>query len=224
MNKCEKNKWEWGITRCSPKEENNHTSLNYQFLQVLNLNKEQIEGICEKTVEYFNNVIKNNLDYTLLYLLDSYANREYDPNLFNKINDNVAKAILLNNNMINDPYIQNHIINSLNKKIKESLIGTLLVDGQYTFMVADPYAFMEYMFGIQVDGLLNRDEHYSRWWLDRGINKIVGMRSPLVWRSEVSILNLKNNSTIKDWYKYLNNCCIFNIHGMDMALLGGSDR
>jgi hypothetical protein len=224
MSKCKKNKWEWGVTRCSPKEENNHTSLNYQFLQVLNLNKEQIEGICEKTVEYFNNVIKNNLDYTLLYLLDSYANREYDPNLFDKINDNVAKAILLNKNMINDPYIQNHIINSLNKKIKESLIGTLLVDGQYTFMVADPYAFMEYMFGMQIDGLLNRDEHYNRWWLDGGIKKIAGMRSPLVWRSEVSILNLKNNNTIKEWYKYLNNCCIFNIHGMDMALLGGSDR
>jgi len=90
-------------------------------------------------------------------------------------------------------------------------------------MVADPVALMEHVFGLEIKGLLNRNEHYNKYWLDKGVNKIAGMRSPLVWRSEVNILNLKNNDDIEKWYKYLNNCCVFNVHGMDMAILGGAD-
>jgi hypothetical protein len=152
--KCKKNDLGWGVTRCTPKEENTHTFLNYQFLQALRLNQEQIGSLCSKTVEYFNNVYKNNLDYTLLYLMGSILDKPYDKNIFNKINDNVTKAIILNNNLIEDPYVQLHIQKTLNKKIKESYIGNLLVEGQYTLMCADPYAFLEYMFGMEVKGLL----------------------------------------------------------------------
>ena len=223
VDKCKKNNLGWGVTRYSPKEENTHTALNYQFIQALNLNKNQIESLCEKTIKYFENILSNNLDYTLLYLLGTHAGKSYDPDIFSKINDNVAKAIILNNDLIYDPYIQSHIQHSLQKKIKESYIGNLLVEGQYTFMVADPVALMEHVFGLEIKGLLNRNEHYNKYWLDKGVNKIAGMRSPLVWRSEVDILNLKNNDDVEKWYKYLNNCCVFNIHGMDMAILGGAD-
>ena len=223
VKKCEKNNLSWGITRYSPKEENSHTFLNYQFLQALHLDEKQIESLCKKTVEYFENTMSNKLDYTLLYLLGDIVNREYDPNIFDKINDNITKAIMLDNNLINDPYIQSHIQNSLKKKIKDSYIGNILVDGQYTMMVADPYAFMEYVFGMEPKGLLGKDEHYNNYWYSKGADKIAGMRSPLTWRSEVDILNLKNNDNISEWYQYLNNCCVFNIHGVDMALLGGGD-
>ena len=88
-------------------------------------------------------------------------------------------------------------------------------------MVADPYAFMEHMFGLEPKGLLERDQHYNKFWLDKDVSKIAGMRSPLTWRSEVDILNLTNNEQIEDWYQYLNCCCVFNVHGVDMALLCG---
>jgi hypothetical protein len=223
VEKCRKNKLGWGVTRCSPKEENSHTFLNYQFIQALNLNDEQIKSLSSKTVEYFNNVTKNNLDYTLLYLLGSLVDKQYDENIFYKINDNVTKALILNNKLIDDVYIQNHIIHSLNKKIRESYIGNLLVDGFYTFMVADPYAFLQYVFGEEITGLLKRNEHYCKYWITRKKKTIAGMRSPLTWRSEVDVLHLVSNDETDKWYKYLNNCCIFNINGMDMAILGGSD-
>lgn len=220
---CKDNELEWSVTRSSPKEENTHTFLNYQFIQALDLKDEQIEGLCSKTIEYFNNVMKNELDYTLLYLLGTNANKEYDANIFDKINDNVTKAIILNNQLIDDPYIQSYIAKSLNKKIRESYIGNLLVEGFYTFMVSDPYAFMEYMFGMEVHGLLGRNEHYNKYWTRKGFDTIAGMRSPLTWRSEVDVLHLKDSPKIHEWYSYLTSCCVFNIHGMDMALLGGAD-
>ncbi len=37
VDRCRNNKLTWGVTRCSPKEENTHTFLNYQFLQALKL-------------------------------------------------------------------------------------------------------------------------------------------------------------------------------------------
>lgn len=223
VKKCEKNKLGWGVTRYSPKEENAHTFLNYQFLQALHLDSKQIESLCDKTVKYFENVMSNQLDYSLLYLLGDMVNKGYDQNIFDKINDNVTKAIILDNDLVYDPYVQSHIQNSLKKKIKESYIGNILVDGQYTLMVSDPYAFMEYIFGLEPKGLLLKNEHYNSYWYSRRVNKVAGMRSPLTWRSEVDILNLKSNEQTSEWYQYLNNCCIFNVHGLDMALLGGGD-
>ena len=223
VNKCKNNGLGWSVARVSPKEERHHTTLNYQFLQALKLNQKQIESLCAKTVQYFENIMTNNLDYTLIYLLGDIIEHGYDENIFNKINDNVVKALILDNDLIADPYIQNHIQNSLKRKIHDSYIGNLIVDGQYSFMVSDPYAMLEYIFGQPVMGLLKCGEHYNNYWLSRGANKIAGMRSPLTWRSEINILNLVDTDDIQKWYKYLNCCCIFNAHGLDMAVLGGSD-
>jgi hypothetical protein len=221
---CKLNKIGWGITRYAPKQEKNHTTLNYQFIQALNLDENSIVSLCSKTVEYFENICNNNLDYTLLYLLGDLCDEDYDEYVLDKISDNVSKALILNNNLINDSYIQDHIQNSLRKKIKDSYIGNLIVNGNYTFMVADPYAFLEYIFGLPVKGLLDSKEYYCKYWLDKGVNKVAGMRSPLVWRSEVNVMDLKNNDNIKKWYKYLNCCCVFPANGMDMAVLGGADK
>jgi len=220
---CRKNDLGWWVSRYSPKEENRHTLLNYQFLQVLNLNQDQIESLCEKTLEYFDKIIQNDIVYTLLYLLGEKSQHEFDENLLEKINNNVVKALILNNSLINDAFIQNYIINTLNKKMRDSYIGKIMVEGFYTFMIADPYAFMEYMFGLPVKGLLKRDEYYNRYWLNKKTSRVVAMRSPLTWRSEVDILNLKKNKEIDNWYRYLDNGCVFNVHGCDMAILGGGD-
>jgi hypothetical protein len=221
---CKKNNLGWGVSRYSHKNENNHTFLNYQFLQVLNLDKNNIEELCKKTLEYFQNTISNNKDFTLLYLLGKNIINGYDKDIIKKTNDICTKAIIYNNYLIDDPYIKNHIVHSLNKKIRESYIGNILVDGFYTTMVADPYALCEYIFSMEVKGLLRRNQHYNKYWLDRNKTKIAGMRAPLVWDSEVNILNLINNDITKEWYQYLDTCCIFNIHGCDDMILGGSDK
>jgi hypothetical protein len=223
---CQENGVGWGISRFSPKQENKHCFLNYQFNQVLNLNKHDIQNLTKKTIDYFYNIIDGidgDITYALLYLLGKYADSENEESLFGKINDNVTKALLLNNELINDPYISSHLIHSLNKRIKESYIGNLLVDGHYTMLVTDPLAFCEYIFGQEIKGLLNRGEHYNKYWLDKNKNTIAGLRAPLVYRSEINILKLVNNNEINKWYKYLNNCLVINVFGVDNMIFGGSD-
>jgi hypothetical protein len=223
IRKCKNNNLGWGVSRATPKRENNHTNLNYQFVQVLDLDNQQIEDLCQPTVDYFESITKNDIRYTLLYLLGELAQQSPKDNIFNSVHDNVTKALILNNKLLEDPYIKNYLIRGLNKKIKDSYIGNLIVEGQYTMIVADPYAFVEYIFNREIKGLLNRDEHYNCYWLDKGETRIAAMRAPLTWLTEVNLLNLKQNKEINEWYKYLNNCVVYNIFGNDNLIQGGSD-
>ena len=221
--KSKLNNLQWSVTRVAPKYDSRHTFLNYQFIQALNLNDTSIENITKKTFEYFNKITQKDVRYTLLYLLGKISDGDYDKNIFNKINDRITKAIILNHKILDDPYIKTYLVHSLNKKIKESYIGNLIIDGSYTIMVSDPYAFFEYIFDLPINGLLKRGEHYNKYWVNKGESKLAGMRAPLTWKSEVNILNLKNSEKINDWFKYLNSCVVYNIFGNDVLLHADSD-
>jgi hypothetical protein len=126
--------------------------------------------------------------------------------------------------LLNDPYIKNHIYHSLNKKIKESYIGNLIVNGNYSFIIQDPFAFMEYLFSEPIIGLLDNGEHYSGFWNKQGLKEIASMRSPLTWRSETNKLKLIVNKKTEEWYKYLQTgLIIHNVHSNDMMLYADAD-
>lgn len=121
IDNCRKNGLIWGVSRYTPKEENKFVFSNYQFLQAQDLDKSKIESLCDKTINYFRDIIKDDINTTLLYLLGKVV-LHYDENILNKIDDPVAKALILNNELINEPYIHNHIVRSMNKKIKDSIL------------------------------------------------------------------------------------------------------
>ena len=220
---CKKNDMKWGISRFSPKKDSDYVFSNYQFVQNLNLNDEKIEKLCKKTLDYFYKTMGGGIDYALLYLLGDSARQGVKHDLLKRIGDPTTKSLILNNQLIRDPYIKNHIINSLNKKIKESYIGNLILDGNYSTMISDPVALMQHVLGLPVVGLLNRNEHYSQYWVKRNVEKVVAMRAPLTWRSEVNILNMKSNKDTNYWYRYITSGVIYNIHGVDTMLAADSD-
>jgi len=220
---CRQNNMTWGISRYAPKEESTFVFSNYQFLQALDLNESQIEKLCQKTIDYFEGVINEDIAYTLLYLLGKNSSKSYDSNIIDKVYDNVTKAILLHNDLLTDPYIKNYIIRSLNKKIKKSYIGNLIMDGNYQIMIHDPYAFMEHAFSLSVKGLLEKNTHYSTYWNERDVDIVVACRPPLTWRSEVNKLNLISGAKQKHWYKHITGGIIYNIHGHDTMLHADSD-
>jgi hypothetical protein len=223
IDNCKKNGLIWGVSRYTPKEDNKFVFSNYQFLQAQDLDKDKIQSLCDKTINYFGDIIKDDISSTLLYLLGRITNK-YDENILNKIDDPVAKALILNNELINEPYIHNHIIRSMNKKIKDSYIGNLLLDGNYQIMISDPYAFMEHMFSLPVKGLLAKGEHYSDYWRLLKVDKVAAYRAPLTWRSEVNVLNLVDRGDICDWYENIKSGIIYNVHGIDDMIMADADR
>jgi hypothetical protein len=214
---------QWGISKISPKEEKDYIRTNYQFLQVLNLQDSDIDELCKLTIDWLKSVSGGSVEQMELYLLGKLAKENEQDKIYDNIQDDFLKALMLDQNLIKDNYIKNRIVNSLNKRIRETYIGKLLVQGNFQTMIADPYALCEHIFGLEINGLLKEFEHYSNYWNKRNIKDVAGMRSPLTWRSEVNLLHLQNNSNTNEWYKYITSGIIFNVFGYDAMLSGGAD-
>lgn len=219
---CKENGGRWGVTKFTPKEDKTAVFTNYQFLQVLNLDTpEKIKELCEPTVEWFDKITSQDSNYSLLYLLGSLCDKPLNEmeteefmDIFNTLEPSV-RALILNRDLINDTYIKTKLARSLNRKIEESYLGKLMVNGNFQFMISDPYALAEHIYGLEVKGLLKEHEHYSQYWNNRNISKVVAMRAPLTFRSEANILYLQNNDKVNEWYKYLYSGIVHNIWGTD---------
>jgi hypothetical protein len=227
LQECNKNDAFWGVTKFTPKKDKTSVFTNYQFLQVLNLDTtDKIKNLCDPTLNWFDKITNKDADYTLLYLLGDVCNRDIDEicnsGMFYSL-DNMVKALLFCRDLIDDTYIKSKIERYINTKIRESYIGKLLVDGNFQFMISDPYALCEHIYGLEIKGLLNEYEHYSKYWNDKNILNVIAQRAPLTWRSESNVLNLKNNDDIKKWFGHLYSGIVYNVWGYDTMQHADSD-
>lgn len=223
---CEKNGILWGVTKVTPKIDDCHFRSNYQFCQAIDLlNDDDVSELCNPTIDWLKGIISGDTYKSILFMLGSLLNKDsLDYNdILNQTSDNVAKALILNHRMIEDEYIKNTLIQSINKKIKESYLGKLVLHGNFSVMIPDMYAFMQHAFGHEVIGALKEFEHYSYFWNERNKKEVVAMRSPLTWRSEVNKLTLIQNELTEKWFKYLTSGIVYNVWGCDCIIHADSD-
>ena len=221
ITKCHENKLGFAIAKVNPKKENSSSRTSYQFLQVLNLDNVDVANLCEPTINWFRNIAGRSPEDMLLY---ATGESTFAPNDFKKL-DTSVKAILLNPNLARDKYIQEKFIKTIEKKKKESFMGSVLVNANYQFMIGDPFYQACHMFGVERAPVLNDGEHYSEYWLKRNVKQVAAIRSPIVHHSELNILNLKDNDETREWYQHIHSGIIFpaNGIGMDCAIHGGAD-
>jgi len=221
VKKCHKNNLGFSIAKVNQKKEKSYSRTSYQFLQVLELNDADIAKLCEPTIEWFRNISGNNPESMLLYATGEH---EFDLKEFRKTDISV-KAILLNPALAKDKYIQNRFIKTITKKKKESYMGSILINANYQFMIGDPFYQACHIFNINHEPILKDGEHYSEYWLDKGIKKIGAIRSPIVHHSELNILNLQDREDTKKWYGHIHSGIIFpaNGIGIDCTIHGGAD-
>ena len=220
---CRKNGLNWGVSKATPKTEDKYCYTNYQFIQATDFDDKDIKELCKPTIDWLSDITGEDVYKAMLFMNPKSFNVDVDGFDFNGIGNNLVKALILNNDIINDPYIQNKIQNQLDKKMRQACMGKLLVSGNYQVMISDPYAFCEYMFGMEIKGVLARDEYYANYWNELDKDKVCAMRAPLTWRSEINRLNLKNNDKLKEWYQYINSGIIYNVHGVDCMIAADSD-
>ena len=190
---CRNNKLYWGVSRYTDKQDKDMLKLNYQFIQTLDLKKRDVQKISKQFVEWIDGVTLENLSYTLLFLLGVNNNEEKIYNYL-KSNDNYwVKSLVVSPEILNDKYIRDKIYNLLRIRIQKGCLGDIYVNGNFQVLVYDPYAFMQHVCGLEITGLLKRDEFYSHYWNNIGVSQISSMRSPLTYRSEHVVLNLRND-------------------------------
>jgi len=221
---CKKHNLKWGVSLYTDKQLKDNIKMNYQFLQVQNIKKEDIPILCKQFVEWIQGVNADNIWYTLLFLMGiNVTKKDIEKYFYN--NDNYwIKALIINHDLIYDKYIRQKIYNLIKKKIENGCMGNIILDGNNQTLVSDPYAMMQYLCGdTNPKGLLKENEYYSNYWSNKHISTIIGMRPPLTYRSEVTELNLTYTKEQQYWYRYLYGGIVVNIHGHETDNWAGSD-
>jgi hypothetical protein len=213
----------WGVTKVNPKVDNEMSLLNYQYIQTLNLDKQKIKQLIQPTVSWLEKICQGDKLHTLLFLQGAARETDTIAKIFDKTNNNIVKAVLYNDKLLNDPYIKKKIYDSVSTKIQEAKIGRVWVNGNYQCMISDPYGQAQWAFGLEVTGFLKEFEHYSHFWNERNVIKVDACRSPMVDFHEHNILNFISNDDIKEWYKYIRSGIIYNIWGVDTIRHSDSD-
>lgn len=160
--------------KCNEEEDKiKHAKINYQMMQTLtDISNDELKKICEKT----NNDIKNigSDKETMLKVLG--VTRE------NKNKNYIQQALEIYPELLNDTYCK-EILKQVKKSIvKKAKSAKVSIDGKYTFISPDLYAFCENLFlGIkEPKGLLRDKEVYCN--LYKGVKELDCLRSPHLYR------------------------------------------
>lgn len=214
----------WGVARYNKKEDAEYVKTNYQYLQVLDLDEDDITGILSYTTDWIKQVCSGDKLYTLAYSIgvnDECSTRE---DLLGHCNSVFTKAIMKNAKLLNDSYVQKKIYNSIKESIREAKMGRIWVRGNYQFAISDPVAQCRSALGLSPDGLIPAHHVYSNFWNSRGITgEIVCCRSPLTTYSEVVVNELSNTEEMREWYQYIKSGFIQSIYDINVMLEADGD-
>ncbi len=213
----------WGVSRVNKENDDEFVLTNYQYLQTLNLSKDDVRDLAAPTINWINSIGSGDLMNVLLYLMGSRDDELAEAEtIFNEVQMDFVKAIMLNPNLLKDEYVKSQILKTLKRKIKDAKIGRLWVRGNYSFQFSDPYGLAQFAFGLPVTGLLKANEMYCNFWNIRtDAKEILCSRSPLVHSSEHLIRNLVTNQEMEEWYQYMWSGIVNSIH--DIAVVNMSD-
>ena len=215
-----KNKYSFSVTKTTPKELDEERDLNYQFIQSLNLTDEMIDELIKPTVDEIKDIL--GLDYrkSIAYTTGSNV-KEETVQLSNY--HNYVQALMVDKNMIHEPYVRQQIRTMIRKRANDAKKGKLKVKGNFQILSGDPYALCQSIFGLEVTGLLKAGEIYSKHWIDKGVNRVVGLRSPMTTSQNIVLMNIASNEEINKWYQYMDTVTILNAWDTTMASLNGAD-
>ena len=220
---CSKNGIVFGVTKYSPKQDKEVLTTNYQFLQTLNLTGDMIEDLCQDTVDYVQGVSYDNIYYSLLFMMGENGNLESIDRFMESSDNYWLKTLILNHNLLNDKYSKEKIRDMIVRRIELACLGKILTAGNFECIVPDSFAYMEWITGKDVVGLLGPGQMYCDFWNKRNVSRVDTMRSPLTHFSEHYVVDLVKNEKTEKWFKYSYSGFIVNCHDEHTMRWAGSD-
>lgn len=215
----------WGVARYNKKYDDDYVLANYQYIQALTIDKNDIKEMIKPTVEWVEEICSGNNLYTLLYMF-GVKNSDADyQSMYSSAQSLTAKAVVKNVDFLKDTYVQQKIYKNIAESINKTKLGKIWLRGNYQFMISDPYAQCQSIFGHKPTGLLKAGEIYSGWWKDRvpSGTTLDCCRSPMIDISEHNPMDLVYNEEMEEWYKYLPSGVIYNIYDVSVFRHSDSD-
>lgn len=237
VEQIKRNKLCFGVCRYNKREDAEYSLLNYQYIQTLDLDREKINELVAPTLDNFEKICKGDLAHTLCSLLGARGEEDLTfTDTINSANINYVRAILYDRRVLDDPYIKSRIYAFLARQIHKAKLGRVYVRGNYQMMIADPVALMESVLGMEIKGALKRGEIYSKWWLDREVDKVDTCRSPMVCQEEHNVVRVVNPFEQQEpdanepcdeginWYQYITSGIIYNVWDCSTIIHSDSDK
>ena len=219
LRKSISNHYGFGIAKVTPKELENERTTNYQFIQTHNLNDSDIKELISPTMNEIRDVLGGDWRKTILFLRGINLS---DSNVMAGKNDWI-KAIMVDHDLVFDPYIRSLIFRQIKNRINEAKIGVLKVHGNYSIVSGDPFAFCQHIFGLEVTGLLKAGEIYNKYWSDYGAEKVVCFRAPMSCHNNIRLMEPSYSKEASYWFYWMNTCTILNVWDTTCAALNGMD-
>ena len=218
--KCLENKYTFRIAKTAPyfEELDEVRQLNYQFIQSLDLNDDDINELISPTVNEIKGVMGLDVRKTIAYL----CGKRLDDDTV-QYADIFAKALMIEPSMINDPFIRNKIRKMISRRIKDAKIGVLDVQSNFQIISGDLYALAESMFGLEPIGLLKAGEIYSKFWVNKGVNEVLCARAPMSNEHSLLTQNISYAENVQKWFEYMDTIAVVNAWDTMPAALNGFD-
>lgn len=206
LKNCKQNGYSFSATKTCETERTNSRELNYQFLQSYELSDDEIMKLIEPTVTDFCGVLGGDIDKTILFLKGINQNA----NSVASSDNDCAKALMIDQVTINDPYIRSRVNHSIQKKISNAKLGRVRVSGDYSVISGDPYALCQSIFGLDVTGLLRDGCVWSGYWNSRGVSDVVCFRAPMSCHNNIRKMTVYHDSLTDYWYRFMKDAIIVN--------------
>lgn len=216
---CEKNRYQFSATKSTPEELESVRTTNYQFLQSYTLTDAELDALCKPTADEVKDVLGLDYKKTLAYLLGAGM----DDGKAVRVEDNYIKALMIEPEMINDPYVRKSVYSMIKKRMECAKKGTIQVDGNYAMISGDPYSLCQNMFGMEVTGILKAGEVYHKYWIDKGADEIVCFRAPMTGHNNIRRMKLNRSDMAAHWYQYIDTALIYNAWDSACEAMNGAD-
>lgn len=217
---CVENGYTFGVAKTCPKTLEKERNLNYQFIQSYDLSDEDIKELIRPTVEEIHDILRLDWRKTVLFLKGASLREE----TVDYIENDFAKAIMINPQMLDDPFIRKKVLALIKKRITDAKIGVIKVHGNFSIISGDPYALCQSIFNLPVTGLLGSGEIYNGYWVNEGAEKVVCFRAPMTCHNNIRLMHVADNDQVRYWYQYMNTCTILNAWDTATHALNGADK
>ena len=176
--------------KCNVEEDKfSDATINYQMIQTLtDLTPDEIKAISKKSADIIEGMASNKD-----CMLRAFGATESNPNL-----NGFQKCLMVYPELLSDPYCREYLKEIKKSRERELWSAKMDINGKYTFLLPDLYAFCEHLFlGIDVPlGLLKNGEVYTKLYKNKELDCL---RSPHLYIEHCVRNNVKGNELSK-WF------------------------
>ena len=220
LHNCISNGYTFGVAKTCPKHLEHERSLNYQFIQSYDLTDGQINDLIAPTIDEIHDILRLDWRKSILFLKGSGLT----DGTVDFVDADFAKALMVDQRMIEDPFVRKKIYALIKKRIIDAKIGVIKVHGNYSIISGDPYSLCQSIFGLPVTGLLRSGEIYNKYWLDCGADRVACFRAPMTCHNNIRLMHVASGDELQHWYQYMQTCTILNSWDVATQALNGADK